>query len=258
MLENLPIKLEYLVCRKTWERWKIDPRTISNHELVFIIEGEGETTIAGRRYPLKRGDLLYFHPGIEHSMAVTEAPYMVFYGVHFTLPENLQQLDLPHVQHIDAVRRIELLFHALIEENTHKKYLYAWRQNILLEQILCEIFTFRCNETSPIKRQRIEKAIHYIHDNCNRTFSLEELLAQVPIKKSLFLETFKQITGTSPMQYALRLRLEHARDILLAEDLSIAQLAERCGFQDSFYFSRCFKNAFGLSPSQYRSVHGCE
>ncbi len=54
------------------------------------------------------------------------------------------------------------------------------------------------------------------------------------------------------MQYILNLRLQKAEKLLQESNTSIVKISEMCGFQDSFYFSKCFKHRYGLSPLNYR------
>ena len=72
------------------------------------------------------------------------------------------------------------------------------------------------------------------------------------IKKTLFLQEFRSVTGTTPNQYVTDQRLEYARELLMETDASVMQIARQCGFEDVFYFSRCFKKRFHLSPREYR------
>ncbi len=65
----------------------------------------------------------------------------------------------------------------------------------------------------------------------------------------------KALTGVTTQQYALRVRLEYARQLMEREPaLTIAEVADRCGFGDAAAFSRAFKRTFGASPSQHRAL----
>ena len=87
---------------------------------------------------------------------------------------------------------------------------------------------------------------------------MDELLRQSGMGKSAFFQAFRQLTGTSPARYADRVRLEHARGLLLGTDWSVEQVASCCGYEDPFYFSRCFRKEFGLSPRKYRQANPVE
>lgn len=255
MWKHFEVDLDYLVRRATFCGWQIAPRRISNYELVYVFRGQGEICLADRRLTVHEGDLVCFCPGVLHSLSVAQEPCMEFYGVHFTLPSGVNQLPLPEIAKIEPPGRLEPLFKLLLEIYQQKSYLYQWRQNLLLEQILCEIFSALHGESSPVELVRIKKVLEYIHADPAHPFTLEELTARSGVKKTLFLQSFRRVTGTSPKQYILRLRLEYARDLLLETDTPVAQIAGRCGFADAFYFSRCFKRHFSVSPQQYRKQY---
>lgn len=53
----------------------------------------------------------------------------------------------------------------------------------------------------------------------------------------------------SPKQYLLNLRMNHALELLVENELSIKEIAFACGFNDEKYFSKAFKNKYGYPPS---------
>lgn len=255
MFENLPVQLEYFVRRETSADWQLPMRTIDNQELVLVVQGSGAATMDGKDYALSAGDLLYFHPGLWHSMIGNQAPYMVFYGVHFTLPPHVERLPLAPIQHLTSMRRIEAICSTLQDVHTQKNPLYRWQQNIALEQLLCEVFCVQHTLSTPVQQQRIEQVLCYIHANFQRQLFIDELAAQAHVKKSLLLQSFRQITGTTPIQYITHMRMEHARTLLIEGTATVAQIALQCGYSDPLYFSRCFKKVFGHAPMHFRRQH---
>lgn len=252
MWEHFEVDLDYLVRRATWCGWEIPTRRITNYELVFVLKGQGDVVVEGRGFTIRPGDLVCFRPGVQHSLSVTEEPCMEFYGVHFTLPAGVKQLPLPELARIEPAAKLEALFQDLLEVYRKKAYLYQWRQNLLLQEILCEIFSALHQENMPAEQARIKRVLEYIHEDPARPFTLEDLTARAGVKKTLFLQSFRNVTGTSPKQYIIGLRLECARGMLLETQMPVSQIAEKCGFSDAFYFSRRFKARFSESPQQYR------
>ncbi|MDD6656322.1 MAG: AraC family transcriptional regulator [Lachnospiraceae bacterium] len=63
---------------------------------------------------------------------------------------------------------------------------------------------------------------------------------------------FKSKYGYSIYEYVLKLRMERARKLLSNEENKIIDIAERLGYTDNHYFSKAFRNYYGISPSQYR------
>ena len=60
------------------------------------------------------------------------------------------------------------------------------------------------------------------------------------------------LTGESPNTYILQIRLNKARRLLQSSEESIGDIAMKCGFEDSAYFSRAFKQMFQVTPTQFR------
>ncbi len=68
-------------------------------------------------------------------------------------------------------------------------------------------------------------------------------------------KNLNEISGVSPKKYLTSIRINAAKKLLLESTLSISEIAEKSGFDDTFYFSRCFSKFCGCSPSQYRKIH---
>ena len=115
MWKNLDVQLNYLVRRQTFCDWKINPRHITDYELVLVLKGFGNIMIAGKEICVKAGDLICFRPGVEHSLWVTREPYMEFYGMHFSLPNETSPLPFPDILQLESPMRLETLFKTLHE-----------------------------------------------------------------------------------------------------------------------------------------------
>ncbi|GAA2001609.1 AraC family transcriptional regulator [Catenulispora subtropica] len=66
----------------------------------------------------------------------------------------------------------------------------------------------------------------------------------------------KALTGCSPMEFVIRERLAHARDLLTTTALPISAIAEACGYDDPSYFARQFTARVGVSPKAFRLGSG--
>lgn len=248
----LNVKINMVLRRGTLEGWRIGPRKIKDYELVYVISGYGEIMIGGKQISVGAGDFICFKPGVTHSLWLSREPYMVFYGVHFTPQPKEIMKEIPDYVHLEERQWADQLLKMLYVEHRQKGYLGAWKEEIILQQILSEHLTRLHSTQEPISVARIRKVLSYIHNDPCRDYSLSDLLGQVRIQKSVFLQSFRSVTGTTPLQYIINLRLETACDLLAETDLQISQISDKCGFKDPFYFSRCFKKKYSLSPRQYR------
>ncbi len=92
----------------------------------------------------------------------------------------------------------------------------------------------------------------YLETNYFRETTLEDLARRVPHSPQHFCSEFKKYFGQAPIEYLIRLRLRQARLLLRDHNLRISEIGRRVGYDDVYYFSRCFKKYFGLSPQAMR------
>ena len=99
----------------------------------------------------------------------------------------------------------------------------------------------------------IQKAKFLLQESLEEPVDMEKLARKIPMGYSSFRKTFKKITGESPNQYHLNLRLNRAKDLLITTVLNINEVAFQTGFESVFYFSKLFKKKNGISPKLYRA-----
>ncbi len=99
----------------------------------------------------------------------------------------------------------------------------------------------------------ISKSIDYIDEHfLDNDFDCDTLPTFSGISMSYYNKLFTEKFHTSPKQYVLSKRLDHARVLLASTQYSIHEIAELCGFSDSYHFSKRFKKQFLSSPTEYR------
>lgn len=81
---------------------------------------------------------------------------------------------------------------------------------------------------------------------------LNRLAAECNLSVRHFVRAFRRNTGTSPHQWLLKRRVEHARALLQNRGLSLTEVALACGFADQSHFTRVFTNVVGVSPGAWR------
>ena len=97
-------------------------------------------------------------------------------------------------------------------------------------------------------------ALLFMQDHFTEELSIEETARKAGICPSFLRRLFQDFCGESPLQYLRNLRLERSRILLRNPYLSIAEIAERCGFGDSNYFIRIYKSRYGITPRKDRPV----
>ena len=103
-----------------------------------------------------------------------------------------------------------------------------------------------------LTRRRLARVQELIESRLDADLTLQELAAAVGYSRSHFLRAFHATTGVTPHRYLLNRRIERARRLLGAADMSIAQVAYSCGFSSQAHLTLAFRRACGLTPGEYR------
>ena len=123
------------------------------------------------------------------------------------------------------------------------------RKNILAFQLISLLIS---HATPKPKHDDISPAIAYICSHYHEKITIEQLADVCSLSPSCLLRRFKENMKTTPIAYLMEYRLSVASALLHTEKMTIGEVAEQTGFYDQFYFSRCFKRKYKLSPLQYQ------
>lgn len=99
----------------------------------------------------------------------------------------------------------------------------------------------------------MKRLIDSIYKNLdNGNLKIEELTREVGVSRVIFYNKVKNLTGLSPVEFLKEVRLKQAAQ-LMQSDLNISQIAYQVGFNDVHYFSKCFRQQFGVTPTAYKN-----
>lgn len=100
----------------------------------------------------------------------------------------------------------------------------------------------------------VEKLSIILEHNITRPdFSVDEFAQQMKLGRTIFYKKLRGVTGYSPNEYLRIIRMKKAAELLLSDDnLTVAEISYKVGINNPFYFSRCFKLQFGVTPSAYK------
>lgn len=254
--------IEYCAPNKSW-----GPEKRSGYHLHFILSGEGILEVEGRRILLhngqmfleKPGELTYYYPNTQKPWTycwvafdgVKALEYMeqsgFGYGINtlncYVDPQEFYRvinamLDKPTLHLSSSLRRFGLLneFISLaVESNRHsggssKKFV---RSNV----------------------NYVDYARDYMRNNSS-TVTVADVANYLGISRNYLTDLFRVTVGISPRAYLNNVRLLKSAQLLADTRLPIQDIAELTGYENPLSFSRAFKNAFGVSPSQYRENPG--
>ncbi len=102
----------------------------------------------------------------------------------------------------------------------------------------------------------LEKCKDYIFKNLRKQIRVSDIAPVLGISQSHLTHLFSELEGMTIQQYIMKLRCEHAANLLKYSDYSIAQISEYFCFASQSHFGSCFKRLYGMSPKEYRMKHG--
>ena len=127
-----------------------------------------------------------------------------------------------------------------------------------LPYMLCQLYresVHLMEESAHIPNQDLNmKIINYLYQNSTKQITVDSIAEHIHFSRSFISHTFKKTNGMSISEYLHRIRLENAEALLSTSDLSISAIATEVGFGDANYFSKVFKQKYGISPRTYRRL----
>ena len=98
----------------------------------------------------------------------------------------------------------------------------------------------------------LSEVIDFCVNNLHRRIDVEDMAALSGLSRFHFSREFKKHTGFSPAAYLQEMRMKKAVRMLQSERMTVKEIAYACGFDDASYFCRCFHQAYGMAPGNYR------
>jgi len=121
----------------------------------------------------------------------------------------------------------------------------------LIRKLSNEKYAYRINNNISAKNNIVQSVIMYLNNNLDRKITLKEISLSIGYSVSYICNTYKKHTGTSLIDYYLKLRIVKAKQLIDEEKLSFKEIAELLNFDSVQYFSTQFKKFTHLTPSQY-------
>lgn len=236
-------------------------------ELVLVWRGNGLHVLNDRPYRITRGDLFYIRAEDKHSYAsvndlvlqnVIYCPDRLRLNVDWAanIPGFNDAKGTPHWRlsstGMAQVRQVI----SLLEQESQKTDPVAYSMaELLFAQLVMTLKRHRFATDSPsatAQETLLDKLITTLAGSLNRSFALEKFCEQAQCSERALRQQFRAQTGMTVNHYLRQLRICHAQYLLQHTEQMVSEVAMRCGFEDSNYFSVVFNREVGMTPVQWR------
>ena len=247
-------------------------RTMTDHDLLLICEGEWTIIQDKTAYSLQAGDMILLQSGSHHYSALPCTPNTKTMFLHFnhlmddrcnvelSAMETSNYADgrivcLPTVTHCDTgADNIRSMMLEIISTFWSRRDDRIRRLNMLLNLLLAELaYLARRSPIVTTRQDWIYTLLDAMSADPRHFYKLRDAEKLVHMSSRTISAHFISVMGKSFHQYQLEQKLKMARSTLESGIYKVKQVSEMYGFCDPYYFSRVFKKQYGLSPRDIKN-----
>lgn len=279
ILPNEELAMNKFVIRRKLRHWAINEHRHEYIEIIYVLKGEFEQSIEGKKYKMKKGDFCIFDKNTRHSCeAINENTTAInilitpkfFDGVfmHLLCDDNYISNFIVNALytmnstqnfikfHVGENTTLQMILHNLLIEyfsgNTRSRAAINGYLLILFTEISRELI--QINEASIDASQKIikEKILNYIRKNY-KDINLKTMAKDFNFHPSYLSNLIKKEFGKNLKDLLMEVRMAEACNLLENTNLTIDAIINEIGYVNNSYFYKIFKKKFGCTPIEYRN-----
>jgi len=260
--------------------WRHSGRRVNYNHLALIVSGSCECRIANRTYDVRAGDLLYIPADKFYRLTTDdhcEYCFSCFYAdyekadendikgclrelqeenLKFYLPYNdSDMICLAEYTHPDAAAYSNLLSLFTRGQSLYStgRYLDRLMIDVYFQEMLIFASKTACSGSDQTGKYSLslERILKYINENFTGHISPESLSERFSLSKEHICSLFRQEIEMTVSEYVNMVKLNHAIELLSNSSMNVSQISEYLGYSSVYYFSRIFKQRYGISPTRY-------
>ena len=231
------------------------------YEIYYMVEGKGTYFINDKLYDIVAGDIIIVSPNIIHSTNYgnKERERVLLEFTDGLLPKYIRDKLklLPNLYRHPAVSQEVYLILRDIAKEYNVPDEFSREEIINLTSHLIVTLLRNLNSVKHVNSRDavISEAVAFIKENYKTNITLGQIAEMHFISPEHLSRTFKKETNFGFNEFIALVRLQQAELLLKNRgNMSIAEVAYACGFNDSNYFSDKFKRTYGVSPLQYSKM----
>lgn len=170
-----------------------------------------------------------------------------------TIIEELYSMDRDRITCAGGVGAMDMMLNLIAQQHSN-----SFAASISEQFLLPRIRDRQDQQRTPLHlklgycQPKLTEAVMLMEANIEEPISLEELSALVGLSRRQLERLFQKYLKCVPTRYYMELRLKQARLLLLQSNKPVVDVALACGFVSATHFSKCYRDFFGIPPSEAR------
>lgn len=237
----------------------------AEYELYYLLDGRTSYFIGDEIYSVKKGDFVFVPKGVLHMTDSETCKYNERLLLSFG-EKVFDQRVLPMLEQMGKMRvfcisekylpLVDDIWLRIEREYSKRREEQELLVDLYIQELVVLLYRYRNEWEADIRES--DKIIYtiseYLSANYEQDITLEKLSRRFGLSQAYLSRKFKAVTGMGISQYLTYVRVTNAENLLRETRLSITEIAERCGFNDSNYFSSVFKKVKDMTPLTYRNA----
>lgn len=278
------IELVYSELESYSPNYQAEKKEVDGLEIMYIVDGHGEFELQNRQFASgEKGDVMIFNckSAVKKAMlgksGMNCISIILFTNDVITfLNEFLGTNDFNSSDFFNDIRKSDSVVTFPCGELLEKLFLETIRlpgvfskytvRLAVVHAIILLIQKFRCKDSCDVRMKsdtpdayfsgttgrKVQNVRRIINSNLEKEISIEELACKVNLNRTTLQKVFKEMYGLTVNEYRTKARLQLAKNLLVSTDLSITEIAGRCGYANASKFSEVFKRNEGVLPKDWR------
>ncbi|MAX26800.1 MAG: hypothetical protein CMJ19_20095 [Phycisphaeraceae bacterium] len=234
----------------------------NRYVLIVPIQTDGQVIVDHTIFDLRPGMVLLIHPWQLHRYANFQSETVSWLFITFDIaPSDRLNCLRNKPAKLNTMTLINLLeqtcrhYAKLNHHQTNTINLLRLDLAIFLQRLVLQYETTSHLHTAPQISPLISQVGQLVVSTMNQPISVTQLAEELAISPSHLRNRFRQEYHIGVLQYIHQLKMLHAMRLLCTTELTISQIAQHCGFNSLFSFSRVFKRHANISPRAYRLLN---
>ncbi len=249
--------------------------------LFYILSGGGNMTIEAVQYPLAPGTVILFKAGTEYIWEIEDVKYYAvnfdythafshiketFHPIHSVGFHDAQIIECPFFEDVPFLNAPIVLQNAPVPERTLNQITTEYFMggaytdmllSALLKAVIITMVQAYGDEKKPKEHANaalVRRIITFINIQYDTPVSNESIASHFHFNSAYLNRIFKAHTGSTIHEFLIARRIVAAMEMLRSQNISVSDVAYKCGFQSLHHFTKSFKARTGMTPTAYRRL----